>query len=156
MRKSFLILTAVLVCALNSLGAVSQPNVSASVSQASILTAAISADEAAKRITEARALLQTGAVSPNAVTLALFDIESGEIKTVSLSKDEFLTKNAALSAHDQDGSLIDVQIVRANGVNTAISASTAANGQGLVPLLVQYPIVKNGAVTEIAYYTSAH
>src|SRR3954466_1747503 len=115
MRKSFLILTAVLVCALNSVGAVSQPNVSASVSQASNLTAAISADDAAKRIAEARALLQTRAgVSPNAVTLALFDVESGEIKTVSLSKDAFLTKNAALSAPDQDGRLIDVQVVRAN------------------------------------------
>jgi hypothetical protein len=51
---------------------------------------------------------------------------------------------------------VRVQIVRANGVNTAVNATEANSGQTLVPLVVQYPIVKNGGITEVAYYTSAH
>lgn len=157
MRKSFAILTRIFVCALSALSVVSQPNVSASVDQPSSLSARLSQDEATRRINEARQLLQAAPdLSRDAVRLALFDPEAGAIRTVSLAKDEFLTKNAELTLASQDGRQIALEIVRANGVNTAVVANDSSSGQALVPLMVQYPIERNGAIAEIAYYTSAH
>ena len=49
-----------------------------------------------------------------------------------------------------------VHVVRANGVNTAVTVTDESTGRSLIPLLVQFPIVKGGALSEMAYYTSAH
>jgi hypothetical protein len=53
------------------------------------------------------------------------------------------------------GTPLTVRIVRANGVNTALTIFTP-QGQSLVPLIVEYPIERNGLFREMAYYTSAH
>jgi hypothetical protein len=45
--------------------------------------------------------------------------------------------------------------VRANGVNTAVIVSDNT-GRQLVPLVVEYPIERNGFFREMAYYTSVH
>lgn len=41
-------------------------------------------------------------------------------------------------------------------LNTAVTVIDTSNGRSLVPLVAEFPIVKGGAVTEVAYYTSAH
>ena len=49
-----------------------------------------------------------------------------------------------------------MRVIRANGVNTAITLGDATTNESLIPLVVQFPIVRDGAVSEVAYYTSVH
>jgi hypothetical protein len=74
----------------------------------------------------------------------------------SLPKTEFLKRDAVLLTTANSGRSLRVQVVRANGVNTAVVVTDIANGRMLVPLLAEFPIVKGGTLTEMAYYTSAH
>jgi len=53
------------------------------------------------------------------------------------------------------GTQVTLRVVRANGVNTAVTA-VDAGGRSLTPLLVEFPIEKGGVFRETAYYTSAH
>jgi hypothetical protein len=168
MRKSFIFLFAIFVCALGSTttaqaqsgsnrepqNAVSvEPAISASEGSA----AALPSSDIFSRIAEARSLL-SARQTPGAdtVTVAAFDPATSKISVFSLPKNEFLVKDADLSATTQAGSAVRVHVVRANGVNTAVTIADASTGRNLVPLLVQFPIVKAGAVAEMAYYTSAH
>ncbi len=145
MRKSFTILTGILVCALTVSAASSQSNT----------TAPVIAD-LGSQITQARQILQAApSLAGDSVRLAVLDPRTNQITFVSVPKDQFLTKDALLAAADNQGSNTQIQVIRANGVNTAV-AVTDANGAPLMPLLVQYPIVKNGVITEMGYYTSAH
>jgi len=130
-----------------------------SASQLAVATpaTALSVDELNQRISAARQLLQEGAaISRDSVRVAALDSTSGELTTIPLSKDEFLTKNADIEATTGTGDRVRVRIVRANGVNTAVTISDATTDQSLLPLVVQFPIVRNGAITEVAYYTSVH
>ena len=56
----------------------------------------------------------------------------------------------------QLGATVNLRIVRANGVNTAVTVFESATNRSFVPLLVEYPIERNGYLREMAYYTSAH
>lgn len=157
MRKSLIILSGILVCALNGLGNVSQPNTTTLESQKTILPGRLSPAEITLRITEARQLLQSSLpVSSDSVGLAVLDSELGKLGVVSLPKTDFLTKDSVLSANTSLGRKVQVEIIRANGVNTALVVTDISSGQTLMPLVVQFPIVKNGGVSEVAYYTSAH
>ncbi|MEP6921332.1 MAG: hypothetical protein ABI967_09415 [bacterium] len=89
------------------------------------------------------------------VTLAVLDGRNGHIHQISLSKESFLTKGAELTMTSSLGLPINIRIVRANGVNTAITAFDNT-GYSLLPLLVEFPIEKGGVFRELAYYTSAH
>lgn len=173
MRKSFIFLLAIIVCALGSTpapaqsesnsqtrNAVSGPFSSAAdkASPASIATALPSSD-IFSRISEARRLLssrQTSGASGDTVTFAALDTATSQIIIFSLPKTEVLVKDADLSATMQTGGAVRVHVVRANGVNTAVTVADASTGRQLIPLMVQFPIVKSGAVAEMAYYTSAH
>ena len=156
MRRSLTILTGILVCALTVVGATSRTETSAP--QIDPLTpTALSVVELRQRIAEARQLLQHDTtISRDSVRLAALDSTSGELTTIPLSKDEFLTKNADIEATTGAGDRVRVRVVRANGVNTAVTISDATTDESLLPLVVQFPIVRNGAITEVAYYTSAH
>src|SRR5690242_19169864 len=157
MRKSFTILTGILVCALTATGAMSSTLSPTAETAAPTNYATFAPAELAKQITEARQLLQeSSAISADSVRLAALDSTTGELTTLPLSKDEFLKKDAKIEATTAAGDRVSVRIVRANGVNTAVTISDASTGESLLPLVVQYPIVRGGAVTEIAYYTSAH
>jgi hypothetical protein len=153
MRKSFTILMGILVCAVAAFGNASQREIAAGVStNASLSTIDISA-----RIAEAKTLLSSLApVSRDSVRLAALNHSTSQLAVISLAKDEFLTKDAELSATTQFGSKVTVKIIRANGVNTAVAVVDVATGQSLAPLLVQFPIVKSGTITEVAYYSSVH
>src|SRR2546423_1412021 len=157
MRKSLTILTGILVCALTVVGATSRTETSVAQLETPRLSTAMSVVELNQRIAEARQLLQEGAtISRDSVRLAALDPTSGELTTIPLSKDEFLTKNADIEATTGAGDRVRVRIVRANCVNTAVTINAATTNASLLPLVIQFPIVSDGAITEVAYYPSVH
>jgi hypothetical protein len=111
-------------------------------------------------IAEAKGLLKSqplaSDLSRSSVSLAAFDPVTLQINLFSAPKDSFLTKGVDLRATTHLGRSMLMHVVRANGVNTAVMISDAATGGSFLPLAVAYPIAKKGAVTETAYYTSAH
>jgi len=89
------------------------------------------------------------------VTVAALDRETGRTHFITLSKETFLTKGAELTITTSEGQIVNVRIIRANGVNTALTIFTP-EGKSLAPLTVEYPIERGGKYLETAYYTSAH
>jgi len=89
------------------------------------------------------------------VTLAILDRRTNRIHQLSLAKETFLTKGAEVTMSASLGMLVNLRVVRANGVNTAVTAFDDT-GYSLTPLLVEFPIEKRGVFRELAYYTSAH
>ena len=107
------------------------------------------------RIAGARRLLEQLPADTNAfVTLAAGD-DQGRVHLLRLSKQDFLTKGAQVAAVSSLGEPLKVEVVRPNYVNTAVRVSDAA-GRELQPLVVRYPVERDGALHEVAYYTSAH
>ncbi len=166
MRKSFIFLLTIFVCAVGSVTTSAQTELNSSsivISQASSNTGqpseltALSAPNIVSQISEARRLLSSRQTSGrDLVTVAAFDPETSQTSLFSLAKNEFLVKDANLSASAEAGRSVRIHVVRANGVNTAMTVTDESTGRSLVPLMVQFPIVKGGAVSEVAYYTSAH
>lgn len=115
----------------------------------------------AARIIEAKRLFKTRplptSMSPTTefVTLAALDRRTSRIHQVTLAKETFLTKGAEVTMTSSLGTPLSIRILRANGVNTAVTIFDSG-GHSLVPLLVEYPIEKGGVFREMAYYTSAH
>src|SRR5215813_102262 len=113
------------------------------------------------RITEAERLLKsrplTTASTPSIefVTIAALDAVASRTHLVTLSKETFLTKGAEITLSSSLGTPLNVRVLRANGVNTAVSIFDPT-GRALVPLVVEFPIEKRGLFREMAYYTSAH
>ena len=89
------------------------------------------------------------------VTIAALDRETANTHLITISKQTFLTKGAEVNSMSSLGANVSIKILRANGVNTALTVVTDA-GKKLVPLTVEYPIEKGGLFKELAYYTSAH
>jgi hypothetical protein len=114
------------------------------------------------RISEARRMLKTRPLatamttpSIQFVTIAALERETARTHLITISKEIFLTKGAEVNTMSSLGTNVNVKILRANGVNTAMTIFTPA-GQSLAPLTIEYPIEKNGVFKELAYYTSAH
>jgi hypothetical protein len=171
MRRSFISLLTIFVCALGSAAALAQserntqsptaasPSSNTGKALESSNNTFLSAEDIVRQIGEARRLLssrQASDASRDLVTVAAFDAETSQTSMFSVPKNEFLVKDADLSAAAGQGRIVRVHVVRANGVNTAVTVTDESTGRSLVPLLVQFPIVKDGALSEIAYYTSAH
>lgn len=89
------------------------------------------------------------------VTLAALLPETSQIHLIRISKDSFLNKGSEVSAISTLGLSVQIRIVRANGVNTAVTIFDNKN-RALMPLVVEYPIERKGLFREMAYYTSAH
>ena len=89
------------------------------------------------------------------VTVAALEKETAKIHFVTILKETFLTKGSEFNAITSLGTNVNVRILRANGVNTALTLLTP-DGKSLAPLTVEYPIEKGGTFKEMAYYTSAH
>ena len=113
------------------------------------------------RINEAERLLRSRPVptvmapSLEYVTLAALLPETSQIHLIRISKDTFLAKGSEVSATSTLGLPVQVRIIRANGVNTAVTVFDNKN-RSLMPLVVEYPIERKGRFREMAYYTSAH
>ena len=123
--------------------------------------AALGTDQAAlnlihARIREARSLVERQPATPaDAVTLAVADASDAAIQLLQVPKAVFLSPETETFVTTAAGARLKLRVVRANYVNTAVSV-TDATGRALAPLLVRYPVEKHGALSEVAYYTSAH
>ena len=115
------------------------------------------------RISDAKRMLRTRPVataltttpSIEFVTIAALEREAARTHLVTISKETFLKKGSELNTVTSLGTNVNIRILRANGVNTALTIDTA-DGKSLAPLTVEYPIEKGGRFKELAYYTSAH
>ena len=90
------------------------------------------------------------------VTLAALDPSTSQIHLITLPKDLFLSRGATANVTTQLGANVSLRVVRPNGVNTAVTIFETTTNRSFVPLLVEYPIERNGYLREMAYYTSAH
>jgi hypothetical protein len=107
------------------------------------------------RITAARELLSNSPfVAQDVVTLAVEDA-AAQMHLVNLPKEVFLRPGSQVQLLSSAGVPLTVEIVRPNYVNTAVRVLDAA-GRELAPLVVKYPLEKEGKLKEMAYYTSAH
>ncbi len=113
------------------------------------------------RISEAQRMFKTRpkptALVPSIefVTVAALDRDTARTHFITLSKQTFLTKGAELSTVTSEGAPVNLRIIRANGVNTALTIFTP-DGKSLAPLTIEYPIERGGKYLETAYYSSAH
>jgi hypothetical protein len=114
------------------------------------------------RINEAERLMkirpvQTALMSPSLdyVTISALLPETSQIHLIRISKQTFLTKGTEVPATTSLLLPVSVRIVRANGVNTAVTIFDEKN-RSLLPLAVEFPIERKGVFREMAYYTSAH
>ena len=107
------------------------------------------------RIGAARQLLEgQGGGAPDVVTLAVEDA-AARLHLLTLPKETLLQPGAEVRLLSSLGTPLTLRVVRPNYVNTAVRVLDAA-GAELQPLLLKYPLVKGGALKELAYYTSAH
>src|SRR5689334_22650111 len=160
MKKGLLILIAIGVCALqvsaqaqafSSLpDSLNSENKTASAP--ATVAQPLAVTDLRAKLNEARNFLKSHAnlVNGSTVALAVLDRDTSTIELVSVAKDSFLTKGAHLSVTAQSGRALNVEIVRANGVNTAVRVNDATTGKELTPLTVAFPIVKSGSITEVA------
>src|SRR2546429_2110458 len=112
--------------------------------------------EEAERLMKVRVLPTAMSVpSIDYVTLGALLPETSHIHLVRIAKQTFLTRGLDFSATTSLGLAVQVHIVRANGVNTAVTVFDEKN-RSLVPLVVEFPIERRGQFREMAYYTSAH
>ena len=108
------------------------------------------------RIKKARRLLEGHEEkSAEFVTLAAEDASTSKIHLLTVTKAAFLEKGVETVAESSLGEPLRLRVVRPNYVNTAVEVTTA-DGRTLTPLVVKYPIERDGKVEEMAYYTSAH
>ena len=112
--------------------------------------------EEAERLMKVRVLPTAMNVpSIDYVTLAALLPETSHVHLIRIAKQTFLTRGAEFSATTSLGLPVQIHIVRANGVNTAVTVFDEKN-RSLVPLVVEFPIERRGQFREMAYYTSAH
>jgi hypothetical protein len=89
------------------------------------------------------------------IRIAFYDYKTSQVDYVVMMKSAFLSRDAEIATTTANAKLVTVRIVRANGVNTPVMIIDRENRAHL-PLLVQYPIERNGAYAETAYYVSTH
>jgi hypothetical protein len=115
----------------------------------------LSSAAVAEKLAEAKRLLNSREDGSVSIALAALDPRVSEIHVLTLAKESFLTKGADVSLTTHLGKAVRLRIIRPNGVNTAVTI-TDITGHSLLPLLVKYPIIRDGAWSENAFYTSAH
>lgn len=115
-----------------------------------------------QRIEEAERMLKTrphptAMATPeiDTVTVAAMLPDNSHLHLFHISKELFLTKGSEIPATSTDGLPVMIRVIRANGVNTAVTIFDDKN-RSLTPLVVEFPIERRGVFREMAYYTSAH
>ncbi|HRH43477.1 MAG TPA: hypothetical protein PKY82_17740, partial [Pyrinomonadaceae bacterium] len=117
------------------------------------------------KIAEAKRLMQTRPITTaitdsfmatDVLRVAFYDWKTSQIDFVVLTKTIFLEKGMQFPTNSTNGKSVTVRILRANGVNTAVTITDNNTNQLFMPLVVQYPIERDGSLAEVAYYTSTH
>lgn len=112
----------------------------------------------AKRYMQARPLATAsteGTVPTESVRVAFQDWKNNRVDYFVLNKEAFLSIVSEKVVSSEMGRSLRVQTIRGNGVNTPIVITDEA-GETHLPLMVQYPVVRNGRFMETAYYMSTH
>ena len=144
MNKIFTFLTGVFVCALVTSSAMAAsknansapaPRASANATfPAAAIMPFLSAPQTMDEIAAARGLLKAQSLTSDAsranVILAVLDPASSQINLFSVPKDSFLVRGADLSATTQLGRSVRLHVIRANGVNTAVTVADTISGHG--------------------------
>lgn len=116
------------------------------------------------RIAEAKRQLQSrplatalieGTAPTDYVRVAFQDSTTNRIDYFVLSKEAFLSTTSEKFVSSESGRQLRVKTIRGNGVNTPIIVIDES-GEAQLPLMVQYPVVRNGKYMETAYYMSTH
>ncbi|HEV7643673.1 MAG TPA: hypothetical protein VGO50_06960 [Pyrinomonadaceae bacterium] len=94
-------------------------------------------------------------MSTDTVRIAALDTATSRMHYILTSKTSFLSRDLQFFASTSEGKNVTVRVVRVNGVNTAVTVTDERN-QSLLPIIVQYPVERNGVFYEMAYYSSAH
>ena len=141
----------------------SQP-IAVPLTGSSITSTSMSFGQIKSKIAEAKRLLQTrplatalveGTAPTDYVRVAYQDSEHNRIDFFVLSKEAFLSTVDEKMVSSENGRQLRVRTIRGNGVNTPIVVLDD-RGQQQLPLMVQYPVVRNGKYMETAYYMSTH
>jgi len=144
--------------------AVTAGTVSASFANASTGLRAMSFGQIKSKIAEARREMQSrpiatassdSLVGTDFVRLAFLDSKTQRVDFAVMTKDAFLSIKEDKQTTSQNGKPLIIRTIRGNGVNTPISI-VDASGVAHTPLIVQYPVVRNGQYMETAYYVSTH
>lgn len=114
----------------------------------------------AKRQMQARplptAMVGSTFLDTDIVRIAFYDYKKDDLDYIVMMKTSFLDKKSSdILTTTADGKLVTVKNLRANGVNTPVLVIDAENKAHL-PLLVQYPVERDGKFYETAYYISTH
>lgn len=112
----------------------------------------------AKRQLQSRPLATAqveGTAPTDYVRVAFNDAKTNKIDYFVLSKEAFLSTVSEKFVSSEMGKSLRVKTIRGNGVNTPIII-TDDSGANHLPLMVQYPVVRNGKYMETAYYMSTH
>lgn len=138
--------------------------VPATATEGSLNHKTLSFREIKAKIAEAKRQLQTRPIatadvnsplSGEYVRIAFHDWRTDNIDYVVLSKDAFLSRAEEKLVASENGRQLRIRTIRGNGVNTPI-IMIDDQGEAHLPLLVQYPVVREGKYIETAYYMSTH
>ena len=141
--------------------AVFQPSL---VSTSAVPNVNLTFGEIKSKIAEAKRQLQsrpeaTASVDPQLQTswvkIAFMSPKTRQVDYVTISKDSFLKTNNTSVGVSESGKQITTRTIRANGVNTPIQVFDNF-GEAQLPLMIQYPVERNGKYYETAYYMSTH
>lgn len=94
-------------------------------------------------------------LTTNFVRIAFYDYDERKLDYLVMTKEAFLKRGAEYVSKTTYSKTVTVKIIRANGVNTPVMI-TSQNNRPYLPLLVQYPVERNGRYIETAYYISTH
>ncbi|MEO5859155.1 MAG: hypothetical protein ABIR33_09430 [Pyrinomonadaceae bacterium] len=120
--------------------------------------------EIKSKIAEAKRQMQTRPLtialvntpmSGESVRIAYHDWDTGKVDYAVITKDSFLSVADEKLVSSEAGKQLRIRTIRGNGVNTPL-VLIDTNGKAHLPLLVQYPVVRNGVYNETAYYMSTH
>lgn len=112
----------------------------------------------AKRYMQARPIataLTEGTVPTDFVRVAFQDWKNNRVDYFVLNKEAFLSIESEKLVSSENGRSLRVRTIRGNGVNTPIMILDDS-GEAHLPLMVQYPVVRDGKYMETAYYMSTH
>ncbi len=142
----------------------SVPSSESSAQTATGTARALSFGEMKSKIAEAKRHLQTrplatalveGTAPTDYVRVAFNDSRTNRIDYFVLSKESFLSIVSEKFVSSENGRQLRVRTIRGNGVNTPITV-TDETGASQLPVMVQYPVVRDGRYMETSYYMSTH
>ena len=112
----------------------------------------------AKRQMQSRPITIASVNTPmfgESVRIAFHDWDTNKIDYAVVTKESFLSVASEKLVSSEAGRQLRIRTIRGNGVNTPL-VLLDEKGTTHLPLLVQYPVVREGKYVETAYYMSTH